>query len=195
MGVVINMKILIVAHPDDEILWFDSRSFDLIVIAFLGRHDKPEIENKRLKVINMHPEKNKIILFSISESGYWKDKSRHQEHNKVKMQLMNLLETLFNKYVPSEVYTHNHLGEYGHFDHILIHNCVVQVLQNHCQIWFPFKFTQKLCKYIPHQVEKIYIPMNIEHFYQIREIYIQHEAWTWNFNYQPSPTECFYRLI
>ncbi|GAG99008.1 unnamed protein product, partial [marine sediment metagenome] len=35
------MKILIVAHLDDELLWFNPQSFDKIIVAFLGRADKP----------------------------------------------------------------------------------------------------------------------------------------------------------
>ncbi|WP_028389032.1 hypothetical protein [Legionella fairfieldensis] len=38
------MKVLTVAHPDDEIIWFSPQDFDLIVIAFLVRHDKPSAE-------------------------------------------------------------------------------------------------------------------------------------------------------
>lgn len=49
------MNVLIVAHPDDEIIWFSPVSFDLIVIAFLARHDKPYTKYYRELAIAEHP--------------------------------------------------------------------------------------------------------------------------------------------
>ena len=56
------MKVLIVAHPDDEIIWFSPRNFDLIVIAFTGRHDRLLAQQCRELAIAEHPLNERIIL-------------------------------------------------------------------------------------------------------------------------------------
>jgi len=73
------MKALIVAHPDDEIIWFSPQSFDLIIIAFLARHDRPYARYCRELAIAEHPLKDRITLLNIEESGFWKDNSRVHE--------------------------------------------------------------------------------------------------------------------
>lgn len=77
---------LIVAHPDDEIIWFSPQDFDLIVITFLARHDKPYAEYCRKLTIEAHPLKDRIILLGlknqdfgrmINDSLSFKNQNRH----------------------------------------------------------------------------------------------------------------------
>lgn len=55
------MKYLIVAHPDDEIIWFHPENYDKIVIVFLKREDQPDITRGRQEVKKHHPLKDRII--------------------------------------------------------------------------------------------------------------------------------------
>ncbi len=83
------MNVLVVAHPDDEILWFTPQSFDLIVIAFLARHDKPYAKHCREMALAEHPFKEKIISLHIDESGFWKDKSRVKQYQLLARNCLN----------------------------------------------------------------------------------------------------------
>lgn len=187
------MKILIVAHPDDEILWFEPTYFDRIYIVFLNRHDKPDINVKRLNCIANHPLKEKISLLFLEESGFWKDSTRYKQHNLAKKQLIECLIKLSSEQKISEIFTHNEMGEYGHDDHILVNESVISVFSNLCPIWMPNKFIQTVSQYKPksHQVKNITI--NIKNFFIIREIYRREKAWTWNMHYHPNEIEIFYK--
>ncbi|RUQ95122.1 hypothetical protein [Legionella septentrionalis] len=100
------MKALIAAHPDDEIIWFSPQDFDLIVIAFLARHDKPYAEYCRKLAIKAHPLKDRITLLGIEESGFWKDGKRQLEFRKSEQALYDALENLKKQFVINEIYTH-----------------------------------------------------------------------------------------
>lgn len=118
------MKTLIVAHPDDEILWFNPEDYDRIVIVFLERDDNAKITEKRKEVINTHPLKEKITWLGFKESKYHKDKTKLEDYNKNYNDLCEFLKTL----KADEVYTHNAMGEYQHSDHILVYRACMNTL-------------------------------------------------------------------
>lgn len=118
------VKTLIVAHPDDEILWFNPEDYDKIVIVFLEREDSPEITAKRREVVKTHPLKEKITWLGLKESKYQKDKSRRTEYYKNYTDLCEFLKTL----EADEVDTHNAMGEYQHMDHILVYKACMDTL-------------------------------------------------------------------
>jgi LmbE family N-acetylglucosaminyl deacetylase len=110
------MKILVVAHPDDEILWFNPEELDKIYIVFLGR-------DGRAAALNEHPLKHKIECFNFPESNYWRDKTKKVEYDKNYSDLIAKLKEID----ATEVRTHNAYGEYGHLDHILCFNACMEV--------------------------------------------------------------------
>ncbi|ASQ47048.1 hypothetical protein [Legionella clemsonensis] len=181
------MKALIVAHPDDEVIWFPSKYFDLIVIAFLARHDKPYAALCRRLALQEHPLKERILLLEIDESGYWKDKTREQQFNEAKINLYHSLLELKDKYTFTEIFTHNSVGEYGHSDHILVHELVKKV----------FCGSKIFCPAIPETRLKNYnyVSMNsdIEFYNETKDIYIKNKAWTWKIDYVP-PKELIFHL-
>lgn len=182
------MKVLVVAHPDDEIIWFSAQDFDLIVIAFLGRHDKPYAKYHRKLAIEAHPLKERIILLDIDESGFWKDRKRRGLFEESEQSLYNSLETLKKQFEVTEIFTHNSVGEYGHFDHILV-NRVVSTLFKQVKIFAP------ICAHDLNNSNHIIRVKNDLAFYkQVKDIYIKNSAWTWTMNYIP-PLNLYYRLL
>ncbi len=180
------MNVLIVAHPDDEILWFAPQSFDLIVIAFLARHDKPYAKHCREMALAEHPFKEKIISLAIDESGFWKDKSRVKQYHASREQLFESLLKLKQEYSFTKIFTHNSEGEYGHDDHILV-NEAVTALFSEIEIFCPFDVN------CGEQGKTISILNNLEIYNQVKAIYVKNKAWTWNKDYLP-PTELSYSL-
>lgn len=149
------MVLLLVAHCDDEVIWFDPAKADKIVIVFLGRADRPWFELARRNAIKDHPLKDKIDLLEIPESNYWRDSSQMFRHTE------NLATTcqLLKKYKPTRVITHNQDGEYGHEDHKLVHQAAHHVFD--CKITYSGDFNKKL-----HD--------------EVKAIYKQHGCWTWH---------------
>lgn len=133
------MKTLIVAHPDDEIIWFSPQDFDLITIAFLARHDKTYAEYCRKLAIEAHPLKERILLLGIEESGFWRDHKRELEFQKSKQALYESLENLKKQLTITEIYTHNSAGEYGHDDHILVNRLVSEIFHDVNILWGDYR--------------------------------------------------------
>ncbi|MCW8451817.1 hypothetical protein [Legionella quinlivanii] len=179
------MKALIVAHPDDEIIWFPAKYFDLIVIAFLARHDRPYAAQCRRLALHEHPLNDKIQSLEIDESGYWKDKKRQEQFIDAQTNLHHSLLELKSKYSFTQIFTHNSVGEYGHDDHILVHNLVKSV----------FSSTKIYCPTTPdnHKNTNILsINNDIDFYEKVKEIYIKNKAWTWKLDYVPSKELKFY---
>jgi LmbE family N-acetylglucosaminyl deacetylase len=181
------MNVLIVAHPDDEIIWFSPKYFDLIVIAFLARHDKPFAKYCRERALAEHPFKEKIISLGIDESGFWKDKNRIKQYQDSREKLYDALVRIKKQYVFTKIYTHNSEGEYGHDDHILVNEAVTAIFPE-IEIICPISVNSR-------EGEGKTIPMlnNHEVFEQVKAIYRKNNAWTWKNDYLP-PTELFYSL-
>lgn len=179
------MKALIVAHPDDEIIWFSPQSFDLIVIAFTGRHDRPLAQQCRELAIAEHPLKNRIVLLNIQESGFWKDNSRINQLQESREILSNSLHKLKKQYYFKEIFTHNSTGEYGHDDHILVNELVTSIFTE-SKIFCPVDLNS-----YNEQKTTILIKNDLNFYLKVKEIYTKNKAWTWKQNYMPS-TDLYY---
>ncbi len=183
------VKLLIVAHPDDEILWFNPYYFDEIVIVYCHRHDKENFSQRRLKALSRHPLKDRIRLLALEEPGFWKDPSRSLQYAESKNLLLELLKTQYLHKSIDVVYTHNEVGEYGHDDHILVSQCVHQVFTDKYPIWMPINGINK--ESINHFPQIIH-PIQLNSFKEIRQIYADNQVWTWNFTYLPKKMEVYY---
>ena len=140
-----NEKTLIVAHPDDEILWFNPEEFDKIIIVFSNGYKEQERKN----ALAEHP--LNVICWNLTESNYWRDKSKIEEYNKNYNEVLERVAKLKT----GSITTHNAYGEYGHTDHILVHNAVM---------------------------EGANCPVNGKDpklFKKIKQVYERHGAWTW----------------
>lgn len=119
------MNVLVVAHPDDEILWFAAETFDKIIIVHTYRTDDTEQGFRRAAMLSStHPLRDKIVRLGLTESGYWRDKTKSVEHQANYLTLCRFLRTLS----ADSVTTHNANGEYGHLDHIMVHNACMDTL-------------------------------------------------------------------
>lgn len=141
---------LIVAHPDDEILWFDPEKYEKIIIVFGDFGDGRSGDGRR-NSLKEHPLKDKIIHLNYKESNHWRDESKKEEHRQNYLRLCQYLKTI----TTDEVETHNAYGEYGHLDHILVYNACMDTLN---------------CK-VNGKDPKMYR--------KIKDVYDKNGAWTW----------------
>ena len=181
------MNVLIVAHPDDEIIWFSPLSFDLIVIAFLARHDKPYAKLNRELAIAEHPLNEKIILLNLVESGFWKNSTRIEQYLISREELYNSLSDLKQRFSITTIFTHNSKGEYGHDDHILVHEIVTSLF---CEVNI---FCPAELDTINYHGNVISVPNDIDFYMKVKAIYIKNKAWTWQHDYVP-PAQLYYSL-
>lgn len=179
------MKALIVAHPDDEIIWFSPQNFDLIIIAFTGRHDKPLAQQCRELAIAEHPLKNRIASLNIEESGFWKDNSRINQLQASREILSSSLRKIKKQYHFKEIFTHNRAGEYGHDDHILVNELVTSIFTE-SKIFCPVDIGND-----GEREKTILIKNDINFYLTVKDVYVKNKAWTWKHDYMP-PTNLYY---
>lgn len=180
------MKLLCVAHPDDEVIWFNPKAFDKILIVFGKRSDKPWMEEARLKALQEHPLNENIIFLNLPESGYWKKKERfffHQAMYQILKEKLRASQDIFKSC--EAIFTHNAEGEYGHADHILVHDVIKQLFyyEQNIPIWTN---GDHLSEMVSHT--------DIESFALIKKIYLKHNAWTWREDYLPDNQRYYRRL-
>lgn len=180
------MKILVVAHPDDEILWFNPLKFDKIIIAFMNRSDRPAMGVARAEAIQRHPLRNKIELAWLIESNYWRDKRKLIEYENNSRDLVEHLQAVKMLEGVQEFYTHNAWGEYGHTDHILVHKAVMAVAGSipvYC-LNGPNKVSSNKGK-----LEDI----DLKFYNKVKKIYQEEGAWTWAGDYEPEKQQSYFQ--
>ena len=179
------MNILVVSHPDDEVIWFNPQGFDKIIICFLDRLDSFAMMLARKKVLSKHPLKDKIKCLGITESGYNDNKENLKEHEVSEVELRRLLpEELKNA---TEIFTHDpETGEYGHTDHILVGKVVKELAK--CPVYVLDLSADA------NTPDRIAVEPNKELFIQIRQLYQKYKCWTWFGNFHPKTT-LYYKQI
>ena len=144
------MRVLIVAHPDDEVLWFAAETFDRIVIVF-GDYGDGRSGDGRRKALKEHPLSDRITHLDLKQSNYWRDKTKRAEYDEGYHFLCVYLRTL----KMDSVTTHNAMGEYQHADHLLVHKACMMTLN------------------CPVNGQKPGV------YRKIRDVYVRNGCWTW----------------
>ncbi len=202
-----NRSIIIVAHPDDEILWLSSilGRVDKIVFCFQDCASAPKLGPGRSRLLAEYPISNCVNLgieeslsFNMAdwESPRVTDYGLHIAKNsrastKYRRNYLDLIEKLapiLEDY--DNVYTHNPWGEYGHEDHVQVYR-VIKTLQKgmNNNIWFSNYCSQQSMKLMLEYIsgfsnDYITLPTNIGLAHTLRDLYKKHECWTWYDDYQ-----------
>lgn len=207
-------SILIVAHPDDDILWFSSiiGKTQKTIFCFSESPLDKNMGNARSKTIADYPLKNIESLNITEPNAFGKANWPHPSYTKCGLALNEKSETnyrrcfddLSQKLEPivsdtKNVFTHNPWGEYGHEEHILVYS-VIKNLQNKYgfDIWFSnycsnvsvdllFRFINGF------NYDYVTLPTNVKLAEEITEIYKKHNCWTWYSDYQWFKEESFMR--
>lgn len=140
-------SVLVVAHPDDEILWFGSIAADVGQIVFCFSHDpvNPGMAPARERTIREHPWADRIHCLGLEETnafsraawpdpeptGYGlnivKDAHAARDYRICFKQLKKRLTPIIRS--ADNVFTHNPWGEYGHEEHVLVHRAVTAIAE------------------------------------------------------------------
>lgn len=206
---------LIVAHPDDEILWFGSigAAVDSIVICFMHDPGSPDLAGARKRTLADHPWKDRIECLGLDETRAFGHAewplpeltdaglkiSRNQEIEQVYRQcakeLRQLLEARIGK--AGNIFTHNPWGEYGHEEHVMVHRVATSLAQARgAAIWYnnyASNWSKDLMLHYLHGFGRPYYRAEIDGqaMQQIAHIYRAHDAWTWLDDFAWFHEECF----
>lgn len=206
---------VVVAHPDDEILWLSSvlGSADRIVFCFGDPFEKPAKAAARRAAVAEYPLRGLADL-AIPESGAgflvdWRRPQRtasgiaisdpaaaaryEANHARLVTALRPLLSGL------RAVHTHNPWGEYGHAEHIQVYRAVTELqAELGYTIWFSNYVAARsrplaaLVGLEPLWSQSREVPTDADLVRRLRRLYRQHRAWTWNASHRWPRTETLY---
>ena len=207
---------LVVAHPDDEVLWFSSvlDRVERVVSCFEACEDYPRLGPGRRAVVAEYPLPNLTSLGLPEPCSVHLVDWSHPEFDDVGLRLnaagatadriaryrasydalrAALTETLRGT---TTVFTHNPWGEYGHPDHVQLAR-VIESLQP--ELGFRVFYSG----YVAHRTMPLAaavlprlggwfeLPTQSELVAPIEALYRKHDCWTWPVDYQRFATETF----
>lgn len=208
---------LVVAHPDDEVLWLSSTitAADRVVFCFGDLFGRPKDSLARRATVAALP-LNGVVALQLPESGVkhavdWANPRltatgiaitdagvrERYEANYARL-IAALRETLAGI---TTVYTHNPWGEYGHGEHIQVYRAIT-ALQGELgyTVWFS--------NYIGYQSWRLGHGLSTQLFWHERRelppdrrtarglmrVYKRHGAWTWNATHRWPRQETLYGI-
>ena len=207
-------QVLVVAHPDDEIIFFSSvvEKVDKIIICF-GPSKTDVVSKGRLKVQEQFLLSNVTWLnlkeASVYNSANWDHPEiveygiKVNRNNEIYKQNFDQLCTIFKKTLePYDViYTHNPWGEYGHEEHVSVFKAVIHSTSKiHAQKIFVSSYlsdkSQKLFLKQKHllgdDMQRGSIPKSL--CTSLKKLYTKFNCWTWDNDYQWPNSEIFLQV-
>ena len=129
-----KLNLMIVAHPDDELLWGGQMLLDYpnwMVICITNGNDITR-KNDFIRVMNKINAKYEIFNFIDSydyvNPVFWNDK--------IKEQIRLELNRIVNKNNYNMIITHNKDGETGHIHHKLLHELVTEIVKDKNKLFY-----------------------------------------------------------
>lgn len=211
---MLSNSALVVAHPDDEVIFFSSilSQVDKIVIAYLTCPDQPVWTEGRCKSISSYPLSNISCLEmtesntfdgvdwtkpEINEYGLAINTKRFNDTNYKKnfSQLKERLSIELQGY--KNIYSHNPWGEYGHAEHVQIYRALCALKKEmHFTLWFSNYCSNKslslMLQYLfGFRSNYSTIKTDDKISKKIIDIYKKNNCWTWYNDWIPFLDESF----
>lgn len=212
-------SILVVAHPDDEILWFSSilADVDHVILCYLGELVNPEFGDQRRQILADYPLQHKMSCLELVSLGLSRPQNflnpkfsqygieftddqgvaeKFKQHYKENYRLLrNKLSEMLAGY--QTVFTHNPWGEYGHEEHVQVYR-VIQELQK--DMGFNLLFSNYCSNRTVHLTSLLVDTCEVEVratdtaiAQKVLEVYEQTDTWTWYDNWIWPEQETFFR--
>jgi LmbE family N-acetylglucosaminyl deacetylase len=209
-------SVLIVAHPDDDILWLSSvlDEVDDIIFCFNDFPRHPEIGIARKKVIAEYSLPNIASLDIVEPNSFnqadWshpviteygiKLVKNHERDAGYRATYEELVDRVKGKVAGRKnVFTHNPWGEYGHEDHVLVYRALKHLqVEYGYQLWFSNYCSTRSITLMNNYISGFDSryecrPVNLIRAQELAELYKKHGCWTWFQSYQWFEHECFMR--
>jgi hypothetical protein len=216
---ITDSSALVVAHPDDEVLWFSSvlANAAKIVICFEYVQSRPDWSEGRRRILSAYP-LNNVVSLHLTESEVLNGASWpkpvaspygllvKKAHDSLEGFSESLYEGNFEQLKHAlraqlrncrNVFTHNPWGEYGHEEHVQVFRAV-EALQTElgfrlwCSNYFSDKNFNFMIENIPFLATKWQsFRTNIELAAELKELYQQDGCWTWFDVYRYPESESF----
>jgi len=202
---------IVMAHPDDEVLWSGSlvALVGCIVLCYGHNPKKPERHAQRLSVVRAYPYPGVKFLDLVEPRDAPVPKDMRVEPRSMSelrreseaLELNILLKELkFALRGAKVVFTHNPWGEYGHVDHRRV-NLAVNTLApelGYAVYTSCYLERRSMLRYGAFLTEgiadAISLPLTQSEIDPVVALYKQHACWTWNANWIWPKEEHFLRF-
>jgi len=129
-------NLIVVAHPDDEAIWFSSiikKQNSVICICFQNKYPEHVEENlsytsKIFEIIKEY--RNYAPMIWLQTIKTTQPRIFGNIDIRTKNCLYTNIESIISIVAPERIYTHNPVGEYGHSEHVLVHNILAEHWKN-----------------------------------------------------------------
>ena len=216
----LNGCAIVVAHPDDEVLWASSvlRRAGKVVICF-GPSSTPGMADRRRQAMDGFPLKSLEFLDRPESDVYnranWPHpvpgpdglvistrlgmrpaprKDYRRSFETLSADLLSRLQGV------SDVVTHNPWGEYGHEEHVQVFRAVLRAQETHgFRVWVSNYVSNKSLQFMASQsrmLEKVTPPLatDAELCRELMALYVDNRCWTWPQNYRWPDHEVFFSV-
>ena len=212
----VKNAILVVAHADDEVLWFSSLLLKCkkIIVCYGERPNDKKMTKNRKSLIEQYPLNNIEFLFlpesNAFKKGKWNLGHKAESNYGITLQNKDLiyennfvkLSDLLEKRLSTEsvVITHNPWGEYGHEEHVQVHRVIKNIQKkNKFCLTFSSYYSDQTTAFMNAYREKLIaktelIPTDSEIINTLKKLYKKNRCWTWPNKYTFPAKECFYSL-
>jgi LmbE family N-acetylglucosaminyl deacetylase len=210
---------LVVAHPDDEALWFSSilERMEEIVICFMDVISRPDWSEGRRRCSASFP-LQKATFLDLQESEVFNganwlepvpthyglevkkknnsfpgfsDKRYRKNYEEIREQLSMRLRSRRN------VFTHNPWGDYGHEEHVQVFRAIQDLQQEFgFNLWFSNYCSSKsynlMLRYV-YGFDSSYVTVETDQELgrSLMQLYQRNHCWTWYDDYAWFTHECF----
>ena len=210
-------SVLVVAHPDDEILWFSSilNQVNRTIICYPALSSDSDLTKARQEILLQHPIKA-ITCLGLEDTGSfgtadWGDPkvteygillSKGQAPvQRYKSNYRKVIEALSRELDGvKNVFTHNPWGDYGNEEHVQVFRAVNEVrklhgfslrVSNYCSN----KSAQLMVKSVS-DIENDYVSLNTNRdlYHAIKRLYSEKGGWTWYENWECFNREAFLKI-
>ena len=216
---ITDSSALVVAHPDDEVLWFSSVLEDVesILVCYLDVSSRPDWSAGRRESLRTYPRAG-VISLGLTESevfngAAWPDpvpsefglyvshkpgslqgysfETYKSNFERLKTELRHKLSGIRN------VITHNPWGEYGHEEHVQVFRAIDALrAELGFRIWFSNYFSNKsyglMLRYVT-GFDDGYRALKTKSKLgkRLQALYTRNGCWTWFSDYQWPESEVF----
>jgi len=213
----IQDAVVVVAHPDDEILWFSSilgHCKSVLVCFGPSATSTQSWDSGRAAVMKTYP-LSKVRFLKLRESGAfeaadWRKpvevdsglqlRSGHSSlYEQNAEELRRLLEVELNQ--DSVVVTHNPWGEYGHEEHVQVFRTLMRLKEKlgfdlFVNSYISDRSVELMWRY-ENRLDGIPVTRETDRelAHKLKNLYLENDCWTWMSDYRWPRYECFYRVI
>lgn len=207
--------VLVVAHPDDEALWFSSvvRRVSRVVIAYEACDELPDLAEGRRAAASDYPLTTAAFLrrpepcslghvdwdnpeptdYGMALNGLGSRDADVRYRNAFEVLRDDLLTFVSGA---SDVFTHNPWGEYGHPDHVQLSRVVTTLgaelgFRTHFSSYVSPRSMRLASKFIPSLRTAAVLETDRSFAERLKAKYVEHGCWTWHDAYVPPASEAF----